>query len=318
MKILFISHYTALYGANRSLLTLIDGLRDKIEPMVVLPEKGPLSDALESRGIPVHITAFYSWIYRDWRRWIKIPSRMLNNFQATTALKPIITEFKPELIYSNSSVIGLGFLLSKRFRLPHIMHIREFIKAHYSMQYDLEPIGMDYIYNHIHAVIAVSNAIATGLLQNVDSHRKHVIYNGIVSKNVQSANPKILKPGTVTFGIIGLLSEGKRIEEMIAAFKVYHQQHPDARLLIVGDNEQEHYKAALKAQAGRLLEAGHIEFMGYINEMQTIYPQIDVHVICSASDALSRVPIEAMAYGIPSIGFRGGGTPEIIEDQKNG
>ncbi len=318
MRVLFISHYTALYGANKSLLGLLDGLGDSIQPMVLLPEEGPLSEALEKRKIPVHITDFYCWFYRNWRSQIRIPLRMLKNLQAAKALAPIINNFKPDLIYANSSVIALGYLLSKRYRIPHIIHVREFIKQHYYVQYDLGTTGMNYVYNNTDAVIAVSTAIATGLLSAVDAKRKHVIYNGIIEDNNFTSKARELKPGSITFGIIGLLSEGKKFEEMIAAFKIYHHKHPESRLLVVGDSELEYYKAALRQQAGSLVKTGTIQFTGYVHDMQTIYEQLDVHVICSAAEALGRVTIEAMKYGVPSIGYRGGGTPEIIEDYQNG
>ena len=52
-KIAFFTHYSELYGANLSLLNLIEGLiRFGIEAHVIGPEPGDLFDTLARRGIP--------------------------------------------------------------------------------------------------------------------------------------------------------------------------------------------------------------------------------------------------------------------------
>ena len=50
MRVLFITHYTDLYGANRSLLNLIDGLKQfKVKSFVLCPSEGEIPRALEKR-----------------------------------------------------------------------------------------------------------------------------------------------------------------------------------------------------------------------------------------------------------------------------
>ena len=44
MNVVFITHYSALYGANRSLLNLIDGLKEyNVESFVLCPSEGKIS-----------------------------------------------------------------------------------------------------------------------------------------------------------------------------------------------------------------------------------------------------------------------------------
>jgi glycogen synthase len=49
-----------------------------------------------------------------------------------------------------------------------------------------------------------------------------------------------------------------------------------------------------------------------------IYRAADVFVLPSLSENLPNTIMEAMACGVPSIGFRVGGIPEEIDHQKNG
>lgn len=61
--------------------------------------------------------------------------------------------------------------------------------------------------------------------------------------------------------------------------------------------------------------------LGYIgNERQIvdIYNAADVFVIPSLDDNLPNTIMEAMACGVPSVGFKVGGIPEMIDHQKNG
>ena len=61
--------------------------------------------------------------------------------------------------------------------------------------------------------------------------------------------------------------------------------------------------------------------LGYVNDEQRIvdiYNAADVFVLPSLSENLPNTIMEAMACGVPSVGFRIGGIPEEIEHQQNG
>ena len=61
--------------------------------------------------------------------------------------------------------------------------------------------------------------------------------------------------------------------------------------------------------------------LGYVNDEQRIvqvYRAADAFVLPSLSENLPNSIMEAMACGVPSIGFRIGGIPEMIEHLKNG
>lgn len=52
IRVAFIAHYATLYGANRSLLNLIDGLAaHSVVAHVVVPEEGALTRALDRKSV---------------------------------------------------------------------------------------------------------------------------------------------------------------------------------------------------------------------------------------------------------------------------
>ena len=61
--------------------------------------------------------------------------------------------------------------------------------------------------------------------------------------------------------------------------------------------------------------------LGYVNDdrrIVDIYNAADVFVLPSLSENLPNTIMEAMACGVPSVGFKVGGIPEMIDHKKNG
>lgn len=61
--------------------------------------------------------------------------------------------------------------------------------------------------------------------------------------------------------------------------------------------------------------------LGYISDehqIASVYNAADVYVLPSLEDNLPNTIMEAMACGVPSVGFRVGGIPEMIDHKRNG
>ncbi len=61
--------------------------------------------------------------------------------------------------------------------------------------------------------------------------------------------------------------------------------------------------------------------LGYVSDEKqivSVYNSVDVFVLPSLEDNLPNTIMEAMACGVPSVGFKVGGIPEMIDHQKNG
>lgn len=107
----------------------------------------------------------------------------------------------------------------------------------------------------------------------------------------------------------------KGMQYLIDACNLLIQQHPDmandTSVAILGGHAEE-LKGKLPFQTYAL---------GYINDEHKIvkvYNAADVFVLPSLSENLPNTIMEAMACGIPSVGFRIGGIPEEIDHQQNG
>jgi glycosyltransferase involved in cell wall biosynthesis len=90
---------------------------------------------------------------------------------------------------------------------------------------------------------------------------------------------------------------------------------PEARLLIGGEGED---RSALEREAHSLGLTGRVDFVGTVNDTAQFYRRLDLFVLPSLDEAFGLVVLEAMAAGLPVVGTRVGGIPEILQDGAQG
>jgi len=103
----------------------------------------------------------------------------------------------------------------------------------------------------------------------------------------------------------------------VEAFGLVAGKHPNARLRIVGGGRRL-YEAKLKEMAKRKRVLDQVSFLGFKKEVAGEYHRADAVLMCSRDEGMGRVTVEAMSYGKPVLGYRGGATPELVMDEVNG
>ena len=116
----------------------------------------------------------------------------------------------------------------------------------------------------------------------------------------------------------GVLTPGKGVHHLLNAFAAL--DHPGARLRLVGEAKNANYAAQLRAQAADLGIAERVDFVGALSqrELARHFASARVMVLPSLSEGLGRVVVEAMLLGMPVIGSRVGGIPDLIQDGVTG
>ena len=118
----------------------------------------------------------------------------------------------------------------------------------------------------------------------------------------------------------GVLIPRKGVHHLINAFAGVAQDYPQARLVIVGHEENKRYAAELKAQVRQLGLDERVRFVGEMSQadlavwMRRAY----LFVLPSTSEGLGRVVVEAMAARSPVIGSDVGGIPDMVENGVTG
>lgn len=321
MKILFVSHYSALYGANLSMLGLIEDLRKRYgcEITVLVPFFGDLTGKLEELGIKYIVTPFYQWeqpnkktIISKLKNTIK---KLLNQFYFYNAYKLLSKDF--DIVHSNSSVIHIGDYLSDKLNIPHIWHLREYGKADYGLDYIYSLKYVKRCYERAIACIAISNDILTYYQNIFPSCIFSKIYNGIKPCD-RIEKTTVTDQHIVKFCCVGLICEGKRqIDILYAVKKLVENDLNNFHISFVGKGD-ERYISLLK----KFIEINNLQtyvtFLGHQKNVLEILKKEDVGIITSKREAFGRVTVEYMFSSMPVIGAASGGTVEIIQDGVTG
>lgn len=335
MKILFFTHYSSLYGANRSLIDIIEGLKKfEVISTVVMPINGDLANTLVEKKIPYIIHHFKPWISIDdvkpksWKSkmihcWEKQKNRLkiqkYNKQQLLSLKSDILREEDFDVVYSNTSVFDFGFNYSKLIDARHVWHLRE-TPQQYQFKWIFRNSRISKSFNDSDFIISVSNYVRKNFVNSLGLNNVIVEYNSVMSKDrlyyldsLRTSMP-MEESDNLTFGIVGLIHPNKGQIEAVKALKIVTEQFPSCELLIIGGGDA----AELSTLVQSLNLENNVSIIGEVNDPFDYYLEMDAYLMCSRKEGLGRVTLEAMSVSLPIIAFNDGGTAEIIKENYNG
>jgi N-acetyl-alpha-D-glucosaminyl L-malate synthase BshA len=102
----------------------------------------------------------------------------------------------------------------------------------------------------------------------------------------------------------------KRMEDVVRSFHLIQQKVP-SKLLLVGDGPEISVVCNLVRELGL---KDKVLFLGKQENLEDLYSISDLMLLLSEKESFGLVLLEAMACGVPSVGTRIGGIPEVIDD----
>jgi glycosyltransferase involved in cell wall biosynthesis len=117
-------------------------------------------------------------------------------------------------------------------------------------------------------------------------------------------------PDTLLVGFVGRLSWEKGPDKFLNVAGRIRQQLPDVRFVMVGDGPAEPEIRNLVHEMG-LGDCVHVA--GLREDVEDIYPALDLFVQTSRSEAMPLALLEAMASGVPVVAIAVGGVAELVE-----
>jgi len=131
-----------------------------------------------------------------------------------------------------------------------------------------------------------------------------------------------IEPTTPVIGMVARVAPQKDFETLICATARVLTAQPDARLLLVGDNQEpaecKKYYNQLCRLAGALGIERHVIWTGFRSDVPALMSAMDVSVLATRSEGFPLTLLEAMSLGRPVVTARVGGIPEMIADGENG
>lgn len=164
----------------------------------------------------------------------------------------------------------------------------------------------------------VSQALGGFLMRRcgVRASKIRVIANGIDAAAFTPAEKRdAAGAGAPIIGTLARLDPRKGIRVLLEALARILPELPEASLIVGGEGEE---REALEGRARALGIAGRVTFAGPVRDPRGFYRGLDLFVLPSLDEGFGLVVLEAMATGLPVIGTRAGGTPEVLDHDVNG
>jgi glycosyltransferase involved in cell wall biosynthesis len=291
--------------------------RERYEPIVVLPDRGPLAADLEAAGVEVIVRPLGVL-----RRALATPRGGVSVAAAAArdalALGSLIRSRRVVVVHSNTSVVLGGAAAAAAARVPHIWHVRE-IFAGFERAWP----GYRRLLLRAAAVPCVSRATAS---QFGGSARVSVIPDGLAvdphrRPRADARAALGLSLGTPVVAVLGRISTWKGQEVLIRALGEVPLRDCRAVALIAGDvwPGADERLEAVRSWSRAIGVGDRVRFLGFRDDTETIYGAADVVVVPStAPDPLPNAAIEAAAAGCAVVASAHGGLPEILRDGETG
>ncbi|SEL25274.1 glycosyltransferase [Parapedobacter koreensis] len=329
INMLSITHYTALYGANRSLLNLIEGTKRSINWTVILRtdkknHTSPISLVLEEIGVKYYCIPFAQDIRSIGQKGYKATffytlKEFTVNMWYTLVVARLCKKNKINYIHSNSSVFCFGAYVSAITRIKHIWHFREFIDKDYDLYYSLGFKYLKFWADKAWKIISISNAINDYcVIKRGITCPSVIVYNGVISSTaIPIEGLKSFNKNRWQFLIVGTISKAKNQLDAIDAINILINRGYSCNLTIAGDTKGEYYENLTKYIEQNNLEKV-VRFIGFKNNLKDLYANADLTLVCSKNEGMGRVTIESMAFKVPVLAYDSGGTSELIQHLKTG
>lgn len=106
----------------------------------------------------------------------------------------------------------------------------------------------------------------------------------------------------------------KRVRDVVGAFARINSTVPSV-LVMVGDGPE---RVDAEAEARELGVAEHVIFLGKIDAIAPLLAGAHLFLLTSDRESFGLSALEALASGVPVLGYRAGGLPEVVTDGVTG
>lgn len=236
----------------------------------------------------------------------------------------LILDYRPDILHTNTSKAGfIGRFAGRLAKVPRILHSTH---GHIFYGYYNRFISQAFIILEkfaAHCCDLVLNLTEIGrrdhIRERVARPEKFFITSGGVDlepffKTSREKPDPDFETGKIRICWVGRLVPIKNLPLFLKAAAILQSTNPHFEYIIVGDGEDRQWNEKLVAE----LELINIQFLGYRADIPQIMTGSDLFVFTSLNEGFGNVIIEAMACGLPVVGTRVGGTPELVKDGQNG
>ncbi|GEM62222.1 glycosyl transferase family 1 [Sphingobacterium faecium NBRC 15299] len=314
-RVLVIINSTKFSGAESSIMTLLEHLRNEYQIFVALPADSDLDDRFKKIG--------YNTIALDMMRFSgskTILQKMKQGFHIVKQgfkIAKMVRSKQIDVVWANSTQALIYVLFLKFFKhVQLIWHVRDNLPKKYI------PYLLGFFATKI---ICISEHVRR---QVPKLFRAAVVYNGVdvtiwkpeLNKKVP---PQLRLPDSDTFlvGNIGQLIPWKNHRDFIKCAAIVSRSISTVHFFIIGADLFSAYDEYVEDLQEQIEQAGLAHKITFVDHQEHIAPMInslDIIVHTALGEPLGRVILEAMALGKPVVSYSTGGIKEIITHGTDG
>ncbi len=311
-------------GPSRHVVHLVKGLDQSVfatRLLVGLPEsaEGSMLRLAEESELRAEIIPCFDRPVSAWRDAI-----------AFSEIVRHIREFKPHIVHTHTTKAGiLGRLAAIFCRVPVIFHTYH---GHVFSGYFSAPVSRmiaileRFLARFTDRVITLTPGLKKEISQKfraVPARKVVIVPLGLdLNKNLHTRRKSTnwrrtlgLSQNAFLAGIVARLVPVKNHKMLLEAIPDILRECPDFHLAVVGGGDNE---ADLRELAHDLRIERNVHFCGVCREIETIYSDLDLLILCSKNEGTPVVILEALASGCPVAATNVGGIAEILESGKYG
>lgn len=333
MKILFVANRAEFGGAPKCMMELIDILTVKygVEVEVLTHGENDITAWCKERNIVSYAVGHVPFAigkgstpFRRFAKMLLTPYFFLNsqrkNKKAFERACQMIDFSDVDIIHTNSNRDCIGAMLSEKYKIPHVWHLREFGKEDYDIRY-LKWRYISFMNETTTAFIAISDAVKkVWIKKGIPKEKIFRIYDGIhlpaediVNKAKEHQEAK--KDDILTFAYLGMVCPSKgQFEAIKGLAKVDKKIQENIKIDFWGDcNALPEHIAQMTRFAEKEGIGECVNFCGLTNDIWNVLPEYDAAMVCSRSEAFGRITPEYMSLGLQTIVSDTGANPELVE-----
>lgn len=179
-----------------------------------------------------------------------------------------------------------------------------------------------FIYRSMDVIIAITDRLKNQIVSkiNVDPNRVIRLYYGVPSpeRHIKRCSEIAIQSNDFNVGVVARIDSKKDQHIIVEATKLLLADNKKVRTYLIGGTTNEEYLNKIKHLISKYGLKKNVIITGFVEKPQELMPCFDLVVLTTSNETFGLVLPEAMRMGIPVIGAKGGGVPEIIDHEVNG
>ncbi len=328
MKLLMVhSDRDEMYGAVHSMLEMLTKLQEKyqVEPTLLVSKEGNVTKYCDKMGWKYCITGHGNFMMgagtkkKEMIRNALLPvfylKYKIKNFLALRKIERELNIKEFDIIHTNVNVCDIGAILSKKYKIPHVWHLREFGDLDYN-RIVFRRKYIDFMNKNCNYFIAISDAVKNHWIKKgLDRNKVIRIYNGVEKIEYKKEEKN---EGKIKCCFCGSISKSKGQHILLQALSKLNKEYLDKISIdILGDGPKE-YVNSLKEYVKKNNLNKVVSFCGYKSNVRELLSKYDIGFMCSYSEGFGRVTVEYMMAGLCTIASNTGANSELIKNKETG